>query len=73
MAPVASAISFAAALRYLRDLVGIEKLLIGTDAPFPPGDPDPLASLRDAGFEAQDIDRIAEQNPRALFGDERFA
>ena len=56
-----------AALRYLRDLVGIERMLLGTDEPFPPGDPDPLATLRDAGFDAEEIRRIAEENPRALF------
>lgn len=57
-----------AALNYLRNLVGIDRMLLGTDLPFPPGDPDPLASLRDAGFGAADIARIADANPNALFG-----
>jgi aminocarboxymuconate-semialdehyde decarboxylase len=56
------------ALNYLRDLVGVERMLLGTDLPFPPGDPDPLASLRNANFSAADIERIADTNPRALFG-----
>ena len=56
-----------AALNYLRDLVGIDRMLLGTDLPFPPGDPDPLKSLRDAGFDAAEIDRIADTNPNALF------
>lgn len=56
------------ALRYLRDLVGVERLLLGSDVPFPPGDPDPLATLRAAEFSAAEIDRIAEVNPRELFG-----
>lgn len=56
-----------AALRYLRDLVGVDRLLLGTDAPFPPGDPDPLATLRAAAFTDDEIDRIAEANPRKLF------
>ncbi len=56
------------ALRYLRDLVGIGQMLLGTDAPFPPGDPDPLATLRDAAFEDAEIRQIAETNPKALFG-----
>lgn len=55
------------ALRYLRDLVGIERLLLGTDAPFPPGDPDPLASLAEAEFTASEIRQVTETNPRALF------
>ena len=54
------------ALRYLRDLVGIERMLLGTDVPFPPGDPDPLATLQDAEFSEAEIHRIAETNPRAL-------
>ena len=56
------------ALRYLRDLVGIERMLLGTDAPFPPGDPDPLATLRNAAFDKAEIGRIADTNPKALFG-----
>jgi len=55
------------ALRYLRDLVGVERMLLGTDVPFPPGDPDPLATLRQAEFSETEIDRIAETNPRTLF------
>lgn len=57
----------APALRYLRDLVGSEQLLLGTDLPFPPGDPDPLESLRDADFSASEIERIVDTNPRGLF------
>lgn len=56
-----------AALRYLRDLVGVERLVLGTDVPFPPGDPDALGSLRAADFADEEITRIAETNPRALF------
>lgn len=56
------------ALRYLRDLVGIERMLLGTDLPFPPGDPDPLRSLREAEFTEQEIRQIAETNPRKLLG-----
>jgi len=55
------------ALNYLRDLVGIDRMVLGTDLPFPPGDPDPLKSLRDAGFAAADIERIVDTNPNGLF------
>ncbi len=56
------------ALNYLRDLVGIDRLVLGTDLPFPPGDPDPLTTLRDAGFNTGEIERIVATNPKALFG-----
>lgn len=53
-----------AALTYLRDLVGAERILLGGDAPFPPGDPDPLATLRRAGFSDDTITLISDENPR---------
>ena len=55
------------ALRYLASRVGIDRLVIGSDDSFPPADHDPLASLRTAGFTADDIERIGEANPRRLF------
>lgn len=56
------------ALRYLAGRVGVERLVIGSDDAFPPADHDPLASLRRAGFGPDEIHRIAETNPRTLFG-----
>lgn len=55
-----------AALTYLKGLVGSGRLLLGSDLPFPPGDPDPLATLR-AAFRQDEVDQIASVNPRALF------
>ena len=55
------------ALKFLCDLVGINRLLLGSDLPFPPGDPDPLMTLQDAGFNAAEIKQIAEINPNELF------
>ena len=55
------------ALRYLRDLVGARRLLLGTDLPFPPGDPDPLTTLQDADFVAHEIEMITDGNPTRLF------
>ena len=52
------------ALLFLRDLVGAERILLGGDAPFPPGDPDPLGSLEKAGLAPDVIDLIAVTNPR---------
>ena len=55
------------ALRYLAGRVGVDRLVIGSDDSFPPADHDPLASLRAAGFSADEIRRIGEANPRRLF------
>ncbi len=55
------------ALQFLADTVGVERMVIGTDDSFPPADHDPLASLRSAGFSAEEMDLIGERNPRRLF------
>ncbi len=52
------------ALLFLRDLVGFERILLGGDAPFPPGDPDPVGNLERAGLDQDTIDLIAVTNPR---------
>ena len=56
-----------AALRFLAGCVGVGRLVLGTDLPFPPGDPDPMRTLRVAGFSEADIERIADATPRRLF------
>jgi aminocarboxymuconate-semialdehyde decarboxylase len=55
------------ALRYLAERVSLERVVLGSDDSFPPADRDPLASLRAADFNADEIRRVAEDNPRALF------
>jgi aminocarboxymuconate-semialdehyde decarboxylase len=42
------------ALRFLVDRVGTDRVVLGSDYPFPMGDPDPASTVRDAGFE-QDV------------------
>jgi aminocarboxymuconate-semialdehyde decarboxylase len=54
-------------LRFLAKSVGTERLALGTDYSFPPADLDPLKSLNDAGFSKDEIEAIAEHNPRRLF------
>jgi aminocarboxymuconate-semialdehyde decarboxylase len=54
-------------LRFLAELVGLDRLLLGTDYSFPPADLQPLAGLRAAGFSVAQIDAIANENPRRLF------
>ena len=40
------------ALRFLVDRVGPDRVVMGSDYPFPMGDPDPLATINAAAFEA---------------------
>jgi len=54
-------------LKFLADLVGIDRLVLGTDYSFPPADLNPLESLRTAGFSVAAIETIAETNPRRTF------
>ena len=56
-----------AALRYLASLVEVDRLVVGSDDGFPSADHDPLASLRAAGFTADEIRRVALDTPRRLF------
>jgi len=55
------------ALRHLAERVHPDRIVLGSDDSFPPADHDPLASLRAAGFTADEIHQIAELNPRNLF------
>jgi aminocarboxymuconate-semialdehyde decarboxylase len=54
-------------LRFLADLVGLDRLVLGTDYSFPPADMNPLASIKAAGFSPAEIEAIVEENPRRLF------
>lgn len=56
-----------AALCYLRDLVGRDRLLLGTDYPFPVFEPAPLRLLEDAQLSPDDIDQIGGNQARQLF------
>lgn len=55
------------ALGYLRELVGTENLLLGTDYPFPVDDPEPLQSLENAGFSPEQVAQVSGGNARRLF------
>ncbi len=56
-----------AALRYLCDLVGSDRLLLGTDYPFPVDDRAPLQLLEATGWSDEQIARITGDNARQLF------
>ncbi len=57
------------ALRYLIDLVGAERIVLGTDYPFEAGDPDPIGTV-DAvpALTADERGRILEGTARELIG-----
>lgn len=57
----------AKSLRFLADVVGTKRLVLGSDDSFPPADLDPLGHLRQAGFGEEVVNQIAEENPRRLF------
>ena len=55
------------ALRFLIDVAGLDKVLLGTDYSFPPADMEPLALLRAAQLSKGEIAAIADDNPRRVF------
>jgi aminocarboxymuconate-semialdehyde decarboxylase len=55
------------ALRYLVDLVGADRVVLGTDNPFDMGDPQPAATLDAAGLTLSDRQTITRSNAEALF------
>jgi aminocarboxymuconate-semialdehyde decarboxylase len=54
-------------LRFLADLAGIDRIMLGTDYSFPPADLAPMRTLQAAGFSTAEIEQIAEGNPRRMF------
>ena len=54
-------------LRWLSQRVGTAQIVVGSDYSFPPADLDPIGTVRAAGFSAEEIQAICEQNPRSLF------
>ena len=55
------------ALQFLVEIVGSSQVLLGSDYPFPPRDPNPLKLLQDAALSSDDVDRIADGNATRLF------
>jgi len=56
-----------AALAYLVELVGPDRVVLGSDAPFDVGDPDPVATVRSARLGPAAETAILEANPVTLF------
>jgi len=57
----------AAPLRYLVELAGADRLLLGSDYPFPILDPAPLEVVRKAGFSEETTDAILSGNACRVF------
>lgn len=55
------------ALRYLLDMAGTDKVMLGSDYPFPIGDLDPLPNIRKAGLDDATLKAICETNPAKMF------
>jgi aminocarboxymuconate-semialdehyde decarboxylase len=49
-------------LRWLAEAVGVERIVLGSDYSFPPADLDPIGTVRKAGFAAQDVAKILDEN-----------
>jgi aminocarboxymuconate-semialdehyde decarboxylase len=56
-----------AILRYVTDVVPVEHLMLGSDAPFPLGEPDPVNFVRNA-LPADQVDLILNRNFDRLIG-----
>jgi aminocarboxymuconate-semialdehyde decarboxylase len=57
----------AKALGWLAEIVGVERVVLGSDYSFPPADNDPVGSVRAAGFSEAALVRILDGNALELF------
>jgi len=62
-----SLVQFAPALSYLVDVVGADRVVLGSDHPFWLGDPEPLRIVREAGLVAAAETAILGDNAARLF------
>ena len=56
------------AVRFLVDTYGVSQLIIGSDYPFAMGDPNPLATLTQAGFGPDIVAAITSKNAQRFLG-----
>lgn len=54
-------------LRFVAEIVGVDRLMLGSDAPFPIGDLDPAAIIAAAGFEQAEQEAMRHGTASALF------
>jgi aminocarboxymuconate-semialdehyde decarboxylase len=55
-------------LRFLADKVGVERIMLGSDYPFPIGDPQPRRVVETAGFDDAGVSAMLGGTAKALFG-----
>jgi aminocarboxymuconate-semialdehyde decarboxylase len=55
-------------LRFMAEIVGVDRIMMGSDSPFPIGDASPLDVVTKAGFSAADESRINGGLAAQLFG-----
>lgn len=58
----------AGALRFLVDAVGADRVVLGSDYPFPMGDPTPVTSVRGARLSEESTRAILSDNPVSALG-----
>lgn len=56
------------AVRFLAETVGSDRVLLGSDYPFPLGDPTPVRTVAQAGLSPIDTAAVLGDNAAALFG-----
>lgn len=56
------------ALKFLCGKVGADRVMLGSDYPFPIGDPAPVEVVRDAALSAEDKDKILGGTAAGVFG-----
>ena len=59
------------ALRFLVERVGADRVVLGSDYPFPMGDPDPVASVREASLDSDAEDAVVGRNATDALGLDR--
>jgi aminocarboxymuconate-semialdehyde decarboxylase len=53
-------------LRWLAELAGVDRIVLGSDYSFPPADLDPIGTVRKAGFADADVNKILDGNALKL-------
>jgi aminocarboxymuconate-semialdehyde decarboxylase len=56
------------ALRFLTAKVGVERVMLGSDYPFPIGDQDPRKVIEAAGYSEAEVEAMLTGNARRMFG-----
>jgi aminocarboxymuconate-semialdehyde decarboxylase len=57
-----------ASLRFLVDLLGADRIMLGSDDPFEMGDLNPVEFVRTAGLSEADVQAILTENAARVFG-----